>query len=48
MSKWEEKFERYVKRYAIQYCNGDVEVAKTHAIVNEVKQYYKQESIGKA
>ena len=28
--------EEYIQRHAIRYCNGDVEVAKTHAIVKEV------------
>jgi len=28
--------EEYLKRYANDYCGGDIEVAKTHAIVQEV------------
>lgn len=28
--------EEYIQRYADQYCNGDVEQAKTHAIVRGV------------
>ena len=27
--------EEFIQRYADQYCKGDVEVAKTHAIVKE-------------
>ena len=47
MSKWEEDFEQYAKRYATQYCGGDIEVAKTHALVKEVGKHYEQESVGK-
>lgn len=47
-NKWEEDYERYVKRYARDYCNGDEEVAKTHVLVEEVKKQYEQESIGKS
>ena len=28
--------EEYIQRYANDYCNGDVEVAKSHAIVKAV------------
>ena len=28
--------EEYIERYAKQYCNGDIEAARTHAIVREV------------
>lgn len=28
--------EEYIKRYANDYCNGDVEAAKSHAIVQAV------------
>jgi len=28
--------EEYIERYAKQYCNGDVEAAKTHIMVREV------------
>ena len=48
MSKWEEDYERYIERYAQQQCNGDVEVAKTHVLVKEVKKQYEQESVEKS
>lgn len=28
--------EEYIQRYADDYCNGDVETAKSHAIVQAV------------
>ena len=28
--------EEYIERYAHDYCNGDIEVAKEHAIVKAV------------
>lgn len=28
--------EEYIERYARDYCNGDIEVAKQHAIVKAV------------
>ena len=37
-----EAFEKYVKRYANIYCNGNIEEAKKHAIVRSVKQYYEE------
>lgn len=33
----EEKYKRYLSRYARVYCNGDVKVAETHAIVKSYK-----------
>lgn len=47
MSNWEEDYKRYVERYARCYCNGDTEVAKTHALVEEVKKHYIEQSSGK-
>ena len=35
-------FEEYVKRYANDHCNGNVEEAKKHAIVKCVKRYYEE------
>lgn len=28
--------EEYIQRYAHDYCDGDIEAAKSHAIVREV------------
>ncbi len=36
MSDTNRTTEEYIQRYARDYCDGDVEVAKTHAIVKEV------------
>lgn len=36
-------FEAYVKRYADNYCNGNIEEAKKHAIVKIVKKHYEEE-----
>lgn len=41
MDGWEKDFELYVQRYATSHCNGDIELAKQHKIVEEVRQYYK-------
>lgn len=35
----------YVEKYAICYCGGDIEEAKTHAIVREVAKSYKEEAL---
>ena len=37
------KYETYLHRYANDYCNGNVEEAKHHAIVQAVKQQYDEE-----
>lgn len=37
------KYEQYVTKYARDYCNGDTELAKQHAIVKEVKKQYDEE-----
>lgn len=42
MDGWEKDYERYVERYAKDYCNGNVEVAKTHILVQEVKKQYQE------
>ena len=43
MSDRERTPEEYIKRYANQYCNGNIEVAKTHAIVKEtIKELEKE------
>ena len=47
MSNWEKDYERYVERYAKDRCNGDIEIAKTHMLVQEVKKHYQEESAGK-
>lgn len=36
-------FENYVKRYADNYCKGNIEEAKKHAIVKSVKEHYDEE-----
>ena len=36
MSDTTRTVEEYIQRHAKQYCNGDVEVAKSHAIVRAV------------
>lgn len=35
--------EEYIKRHADQYCNGDVEVAKSHCIVKAVLEEKEKE-----
>lgn len=36
MSDTNRTVEEYIQRYAKDYCNGDTEAAKKHAIVKEV------------
>lgn len=36
MSEPTRTVEEYIRRYANDYCNGDIETAKSHAIVREV------------
>ena len=36
MSDRSRTLEEFIHRHAIQYCDGDIEEAKTHAIVKEV------------
>lgn len=36
--------EEYIQRYANDYCNGDIEAAKEHAIVKEVIKEKKRRS----
>lgn len=36
-------FEEYVKRYADNYCKGNIEEAKKHALVKSVKEHYDEE-----
>lgn len=36
--------EEYIQRYANDYCNGDIETAKEHAIVKEVIKEKKRRS----
>ena len=38
MSDTNRNIDEYIQRYADDYCNGDVEEAKTHAIVQAVIQ----------
>ena len=38
-------FEAYVKRYADNYCNGNIEEAKKHAIVRSVQKYYEENQV---
>lgn len=40
MDGWQKAYKAYIQKYARDYCNGDVEVAKQHALVQEVKQQY--------
>lgn len=40
MESWEKDYERYVQRYARQYCNGDTKEAETHMMVKQVKEHY--------
>lgn len=35
--------EEYTRRYARDYCNGDIEEAKNHAVVKEVMQEKREE-----
>lgn len=35
-------FENYVKKYADNYCNRNIEEAKKHAIVRSVQKYYEE------
>ena len=35
--------EEYIKRYASDYCNGDEEIAKEHAIVKAVLEEKEKE-----
>ena len=35
--------EEYIQRYANDYCNGDVEAAKSHAIVKAVIEEKQEE-----
>lgn len=35
--------EEYIQRYARDYCNGDTEAAKSHAIVREAEKTLEKE-----
>lgn len=39
----EERYQRYLTRYARDYCNGDIEVAAGHAIVRSYREYLEED-----
>ena len=43
MSDPHRTIEEYIQRYANDYCDGDVETAKTHAIVQAVIEEKQEE-----
>lgn len=45
-SSWEEDYKAYLEKYARDYCNGNVEIAEKHLLVQEVKHYYEMSSKG--
>lgn len=42
MSSNNKTLEEYIKDYARQYTNGDIEAAKQHQIVKDVIEMYKE------
>lgn len=44
MSEQSRTPEEYIQRYADDYCNGDTEEAKKHAIVREVMKEKEREN----
>jgi hypothetical protein len=47
MSEWNRTQDEYLKRYAKDYCDGDIEKANSHEMVKEVLKGLKDERVEK-
>lgn len=41
MEEWEKDFEEFAQKFAMKHFDGDVELAKQQAIMEDVKGYYR-------